>query len=188
MRACAHVLMYCCNGVNGVFVLVHVDVHIMHVCMCCCGVVLVHVACAFVYPPDVFWTCACTHMCNHKCEKDRHQQQAACNKAITTAWKQKKTSMQQQYKNKHWHVAKQMYWDCNATLQKHQHASAKEKNSACYCQAGASPTRFTQDPSSSISTICTHAEQFSCMSWWLCFEHVAQSLPSLSTHVISPDW
>ena len=42
-------LMYCCNGVNGVFVLGHVHIHIMHVCMCCCVVVLVHVACASVY-------------------------------------------------------------------------------------------------------------------------------------------
>ena len=42
MRACAHVLMYCCNGVNGVFVLGNAHIHIMHVCMWCCVVVLVN--------------------------------------------------------------------------------------------------------------------------------------------------
>ena len=64
MCACAHVLMYCCNGVNGVFVLGHVHIHIMHVCMCCCVVVLVHVACASVYPSHLLHlhTCVITHM------------------------------------------------------------------------------------------------------------------------------
>ena len=57
-------LMYCCNGVNGVFVPGHVHIHIMHVCMCCCVVVLVHVACASVYPSHLLHlhTCVITHM------------------------------------------------------------------------------------------------------------------------------
>ena len=64
MCACAHVLMYCRNGVNGVFVFGHVHIHIMHVCMCCCVVVLVHVACASVYPSRLLHlhTCVITHM------------------------------------------------------------------------------------------------------------------------------
>ena len=81
MCTCAHVLMYCCNCVW-----VHVcmctcanvflqwcqwclcawacALHIMHVCMCCCVVVLVHVACASVYPSHLLHlhTCVITSM------------------------------------------------------------------------------------------------------------------------------
>ena len=81
MCTCAHVLMYCCNCVW-----VHVcmctcanvflqwcqwclcawacALHIMHVCMCCCVVVLVHVACASVYPSHLLHlhTCVITNM------------------------------------------------------------------------------------------------------------------------------
>ena len=59
-------LMYCCNGVNGGFVLGHVHIHIMHVCMCllcCCACACCMCIClSNSFAPS-------THMCNHTHEK-----------------------------------------------------------------------------------------------------------------------